>query len=432
MDNEREDSLGGSTKEVPAIPGWEIPGPAVVVGPSDAWGTSEPGPAATGVAPPATDRPVVTGPRRGGWFLVAAVAAGIGAVVGAGTALAFDGRDTTTTTVREVAPGPALGGGVAIPAIVEKVTPSVVSIEATGSSTAGSSFADQGSGMIADSEGEVLTNDHVVAGADSVTVTLYGKTTALAATVEGTDPVQDLALVKIDAPPPGLQPVTFGDSTQLQVGDAVIALGNALGLSAGTPTVTSGIVSALGRTVEASDVGAGALENLTDMIQTDAAINSGNSGGALVDSTGDVVGMNTAVASSGGDNAPAQNIGFAIPSSTIEGLLPTLRSGGSRLTERTYLGVEVEDETQQLQQAYAFVPSAGAVVVRVLEASPADTAGVEEGDVIVSLGGHVVGSATNLTTAVQDFKPGDQVEIVLWRGRQRLIVTAPLGSMPLG
>jgi S1-C subfamily serine protease len=427
------------TATTPAIPGWEIPGPTVVPGPSYSYGTPGPGESAPGTAAGAADAGTGTdtavearGDGRGRrWVVVASVAALVGGVVGASTAVALDGNDGSgakTNTVREIAPGPALSGGASIPAVVQKVAPQVVSIDATGSSGSSGSFEDQGTGLILTSSGEVLTNNHVVAGASAITVTLYGKTTALATTVVGTDPAHDLALLKITSPPAGLQPVSFGDSTQLQVGDAVIAIGNALGLSAQSPTVTSGIVSALGRTVQAGDVGGGQVENLTNMIQTDAAINSGNSGGALVDSVGQVIGMNTAVASSSANNAPAQNIGFAIPSSTIEGLLPSLRSGGTQVAHRAYLGVEVEDLTAQLKQAYNFVPSAGAVVVRVVSASPAAGAGIQQGDVIVGFGAKTIDSAAALTTAVQASKPGDKVRITLWRAQQKLTVTATLGS----
>jgi S1-C subfamily serine protease len=429
----------------PAIPGWEIPGPTVVPGPSYAYGTPGPGERTPGPGegPPgkpadgaesgttAIDDEAHRTGRGRRWVVVAVVAALVGGAVGAATAVALDGADgsgVATNTVREVAPGPALSGGASIPAVVQKVAPQVVSIDATGSGGASGSFEDQGTGLILSGGGEVLTNNHVIAGASAITVTLYGKTTPLATTVVGTDPAHDLALLKITSPPAALQPVSFGDSTQLQVGDAVIAIGNALGLSAQSPTVTSGIVSALGRTVQAGDVGGGQVENLTNMIQTDAAINSGNSGGALVDSVGQVIGMNTAVASSSVNNAPAQNIGFAIPSSTIEGLLPTLRAGGTQVAHRAYLGVEVEDLTAQLKQAYNFVPSTGAVVVRVVSASPAAAAGIQQGDVIVGFGARTVDSAAALTTAVQASKPGEKVRITLWRGQQKLTVTATLGS----
>jgi S1-C subfamily serine protease len=246
----------------------------------------------------------------------------------------------------------------------------------------------------------------------------------------GADPSSDVALLKIDSPPSNLQPITFGDSRDLEVGDAVIAVGNALGLSAGTPTVTSGIVSATGRTVAAGDSDGTTTETLTDIIQTDAAINSGNSGGALVDSDGQVIGMNTAVASSSEGNAPAQNIGFAIPASTIQGLLGQLRQGGTTKASKAYMGVEVEDNTSELQQAYGFKTSTGAVVLSVESGSPADSAGIEEGDVIVAYNGKAITSAENLTTDVQASSVGSTVSITLWRGTTKKTFSVTLGQAP--
>ena len=418
--------------EGPSIPGWEDPGPPLRAPAPPYGGLGPMGPLSPGESTPtAAAAPDGVEARRGArWLMVAVVAALVGALVGSVvTALAVGGKGATgTNTVREVAPGPAVTGGASIPAIVTKVAPQVVSVDATGSNGSSGSFEAQGTGLILSASGEVLTNNHVIAGATAITITLYGKTVALPASVVGADPAHDVALLKITTPPSGLDPITFGDSTQLQVGDAVIAIGNALGLSAGTPTVTSGIVSALGRTVQAGDVGSGQTENLSNMIQTDAAINSGNSGGALVDSAGQVVGMNTAVASSSANNAPAENIGFAIPASTLESLLPSLRKGGSAVTHRAYLGVEVEDLTPQLKQAYNFVPSSGAVVARTVAGSPAAAAGIQQGDVIVGFGSTTVDSAAALTTAVAAAKPGDQVKITLWRGQQKLTVTATLAS----
>ncbi|MHB8681008.1 MAG: S1C family serine protease, partial [Acidimicrobiales bacterium] len=371
------------------------------------------------------------------WLVVAVVAALVGGAAGAGIAEAVGtGSSSTSVGVSGGAPGPALAGGASIPDIVKRVLPEVVSIDAqspgTGSSLFGGSGAveAQGTGMIISSDGEVLTNNHVISGATRITVTLYGQTASLPATLVGADPSNDVALVKIQSPPSNLQSVTFGDSTKLQVGDAVIAIGNALGLSSGTPTVTSGIVSALGRSVQAGDSGGGTTENLTNLIQTDAAINSGNSGGPLVDSAGNVIAMNTAVASSSANNAPAENIGFAIPSATIEGLLAKLRAGGTKGVPKTYLGVEVEDETPQIQQAYGFVPSTGAVVVSVLAGSPAAAAGIQQGDVIVAFNGKSVGSAQDLTGDVQGSSPGSNVQITLYRGQQKLTVRATLASGP--
>jgi S1-C subfamily serine protease len=166
------------------------------------------------------------------------------------------------------------------------------------------------------------------------------------------------------------------------------------------------------------------------MIQTDAAINSGNSGGPLVDSAAQVIGMNTAVASSSSGNAPAQNIGFAIPSSNIQGLLGTLRNGGTSGAPKPYLGVEVTDETPQQQQAYGLVPSSGALVVNVVGGSPAEAAGIQQGDVIISFNGRSVNSAQDLTNAVQAAASGKKVQVTLYRGQQKLNVTATLATAP--
>ena len=196
--------------------------------------------------------------------------------------------------------------------------------------------------------------------------------------------------------------------------------------------MTSGIVSATGRTVQAGDENGGAGETLENMIQTDAAINSGNSGGPLVDSAGQVVGMDTAVASSSSGNAPAQNIGFAIPSSTIQGLVATLRAGGTAGKAKGYLGVEVTDETSQEQQAYGLVPATGALVVSVVSGSPADSAGIRTGDVIVAFNGTAVTSAQGLTNDVQGSPTGRTVRLTLYRGPQKLTVSATLALAPAG
>ena len=377
--------------------------------------------------------------------MVALVAALIGGAVGAGIAEAVGTGGTTGTPairVGSAGPGPALAGNASIPTIVKQLLPEVVSIDAKGpaSSSAqglfgnvgGGTQEDQGTGMIIATDGEVITNNHVIAGATAITVTLYGQTKALPATLVGADPSNDVALLKINSPPSHLQAITFGNSRQLQVGDAVIALGNALGLSAGTPTVTSGIVSATGRTVQAGDSSVGTTETLTNIIQTDAAINSGNSGGALVDSSGQVIGMNTAVASSSQGNAPAQNIGFAIPATTIQGLLAQLRQGGTTHASKAYIGVEVEDETSQTQQAYGFVPSSGAVVVSVESGSPAAGAGIAQGDVIVTFNGKAVNTAQNLTTDVQASPVGSHATITLWRGKSKKTFSLTLGQAPAG
>jgi putative serine protease PepD len=372
------------------------------------------------------------------------VAALIGGAVGAGIAEAVGTGGSTgnpAIKVGSASPGPALAGNASIPSIVKQILPEVVSIDAKGPASSGAggqlggtggTQEDQGTGMIIATDGEVITNNHVISGATTITVTLYGQTKSLPTTLVGADPSSDVALLKIDSPPSNLQPITFGNSGQLEVGDAVIAVGNALGLSAGTPTVTSGIVSATGRMVQAGDSTSGATETLTNIIQTDAAINSGNSGGALVDSDGQVIGMNTAVASSSVGNAPAQNIGFAIPALTIKGLLGQLRQGGTTQASKAFLGVVVEDDTAQIQQAYGFVPSSGAVVVSVASGSPAQSAGIQQGDVIVSYNGKAVSSALNLTTDVQASSVGSTAAITLWRGQSKKTISVTLGQAPAG
>jgi S1-C subfamily serine protease len=319
------------------------------------------------------------------------------------------------------------------------VLPAIVSIDATSPAPASQSLfggssggaqEDQGTGMIITSNGEVVTNNHVIAGATAITVTLYGSLKALPATLIDTDPTNDIALLQINNQS-NLPTVSYGDSDNVQVGDAVVAIGNALGLSAGTPTVTQGIISAKGRTVQASDSSGSNTESLTNMFQTDAAINPGNSGGPLVDSSGMVIGMNTAVAANETGTAQAQNIGFAIPSNKIEQLLPGLRNksiGNSSRSGTGFLGVQIETLTPQLRSAYNFVPSQGAVVLAVQPSSPAEVAGLQEGDVITSLNGKAITSADQLGTAIQADTPGQTVRIGLYRGQAQMMVTATLGS----
>jgi putative serine protease PepD len=366
-------------------------------------------------------------------------AALVGALVGGGIVAASD-HAGSTTTVKEISAGPALLNGTTnIETVIAKVLPAVVSIDATSpgpstpsifGGTSGGVQEDQGTGMIITSNGEVVTNNHVIAGATAITVTLYGSLKALPATLIDTDPTNDVALLQIDNQS-NLPTVSYGNSDDVQVGDAVVAIGNALGLSAGTPTVTQGIISAKGRTVEAGNSSGTSTETLSNMFQTDAAINPGNSGGPLVDSSGTVIGMNTAVASSEDGTSQAQNIGFAIPSNKIGQLLPELRSksiGSAGQQGSGFLGVQIETLTSQLRSAYNFAPTQGAVVLDVESGSPADVAGLQEGDVITSLDGKPITSADQLGTDIQNDKPGQTVRIGLYRGQTQMTVTATLGS----
>jgi len=381
----------------------------------------------------------------GAWLVVVVVAAVVGGAAGAGVSRAVGTSTTSVThTVTEVA-GPALAAGASIPAIVHKVLPEVVSIDATGvvsdvvggtssgggsGLTAGEGFVSAGTGMIVSTSGMVLTNNHVIAGASRVAVTLDGTTKALPARVVGTDPSQDMALLQIHHPPAGLHPVTFGSSASLVPGDAVVAIGNALALSAGSPTVTSGIVSALGRTVTATVPTTGATETLTDMIQTDAAINPGNSGGPLVDSAGDVVGMDTATAENASSDTQAENIGFAIPAEDLQAALPRLEHGGTTGTPGAYLGLEVEDNSPSLKEEYGFAISTGAVVVEVAAGSPAQAAGIVPGDIVTMFDHDPVTSATSLRVAEAHTAPDDRVPVELYVGSTPETVTVTMGTEP--
>jgi len=381
---------------------------------------------------PTQGPPTKSGNRRGrGWFLVAVVAALIGAGVGGGvTALADNhnnGNSTTITAIREgnASPGAALDGGTSIPKLVNKLLPAVVSIDVQTSQE-----EDEGSGMIISSNGMVVTNYHVIALAaedgGTLTATEAGSTTAQKATLIGTDQTDDVALLHISGAS-NLKTVTFGDSDKAVVGDAVVAIGNALGLSQGSPTVTQGIVSATGRTVTAGDPGTD-TETLSDLLQTDAAINPGNSGGPLVDTEGEVIGMNTAVAGTTSDGTDAQNIGFAIPSAQIESLLPSLEKGGTPTKTPGYVGVDVESVTPQLRSEYGFTPSSGAVILSIVQGGPAALAGLQQEDVIVKIGSKAITSAADLQSAVQADKAGQTIGLTYYRGAKQHTVSLTLIS----
>jgi S1-C subfamily serine protease len=367
------------------------------------------------------------------WLPVAVVAAVIGGGIGAGvTALAGNdnGNGGSSVTIHEsnATPGAAvLSGNVTIPQLVHQVIPAVVSIDVKSNGD-----EDEGTGMIITSDGDVVTNNHVIelyvqnGNQGTITVTEFGQTKSLATTLVGYDQTRDVALLKINNAS-NLPTVTFGDSSKAVVGDAVVAIGNALGLAAGTPTVTQGIVSALGRSVTAGGEGT-ETENLTNLIQTDAAINPGNSGGPLIDTSGQVIAMNTAVAGTTSDGTSSQNIGFAIPTAQIESLLPQLEKGGQTGNGGGYLGVDITTLTPSLRQQYGFTPTSGAVILSVVSGSPADKAGLVQGDVIVAVNGTAVTSSEDLQKVVQTAHAGQSVSITYYVGDSKRTTTATLGS----
>ena len=356
------------------------------------------------------------------------VAALVGGLAGHYASPSSAGPGGVTINQVSNAPGAAvLPGGLSIPKLIDKALPSIVSIDVKGQG-----IEDQGTGMVITSNGLVVTNNHVIAaavGGGTITVTKSGSTQSLPATLIGTNPIDDVALIKISNVT-GLKAVTFGNSNSLVVGDSVVAIGNALGLAAGTPTVTSGIVSALGRTVTAGSTSSS--ETLNNMIQTDAAINPGNSGGPLLDAAGDVIGMNTAVAGTLPDGTSAQNIGFAIPVATITSLLNQLKAGESVVNHGAFIGVEIASMTPTLQAEYGFRISSGAVVISVISGTGAAAAGVRQGDIIVGINKTTIGSAQDVSSVISALHPGDVATLHIVRGTKHLTIKVTLGTQPKG
>lgn len=341
----------------------------------------------------------------------------LGAGAGAGSfALTHDGSSTpatATTTVTSVAQTTA-AGSLTVNQIYRQAGPGVVEITSTlsgggsfpfGGQGGGSQQA-QGSGFVYDTQGHVITNQHVVAGASSVKVALPDGS-SYTATVVGTDPSTDLAVLKIDAPASKLHPLALADSSNVQVGDGVVAIGSPFGLE---NSVTSGIVSALHRQIQAPN-----QFTINDAIQTDAAINHGNSGGPLLDLQGKVIGVNSQIDSESGGN---DGVGFAVPSNTVSTIAQQLISSGS--VQHAYLGVRIGN-----------APSGGgAQVAQVQPGTPAASAGLQSGDVITAVDGKSIGSATELESAVDAKKPGDKVTLTLKRNGSTKTVTVTLGTRP--
>jgi serine protease Do len=269
-----------------------------------------------------------------------------------------------------------------------------------------------GSGFIVDAGGLVVTNNHVIEGASEVVVTLNDGT-RYPAEVIGSDPQTDLALLEIEAAEP-LPHASFGDSQQARAGDWVIAIGNPFGLGG---TATSGIVSARGR-----DIQAGPYD---DYLQIDAPINRGNSGGPLFDTSGRVIGVNTAIYSPNGGSV---GIGFAIPASQAAPIIDQLRENGEVV--RGWLGVQIQQLDDEVAEGLGLDSSDGALVASVVDESPASRAGLEPGDVIVSFEDQTIEDIKDLTRQVAAVAPGEEVELELWRDGNRIRVDVDLGQNP--
>ena len=272
-----------------------------------------------------------------------------------------------------------------------------------------------GSGIVISSDGYIVTNNHVVEGAQKVTVTLSDGN-AFEATVVGTDAQTDLAVVKINANNLSYLHFLSNSLEQLSVLDPVVAVGNALALPGG-PTWTTGVISNLGRSIKEEN---GVV--LNDIIQTDAAINAGNSGGPLLNTAGQVVGINVAIASN------AENIGFAISTDTAIPVVQNLVTEGKVI--RPWLGVSVTTVTSTIQQYYNLSVTAGALITNVTSGSPASKAGLRAGDVVTKIDDEGINTAAELISAIGSYQIGDQVEIVYYRGSAQQVASATLEESP--
>jgi putative serine protease PepD len=356
-------------------------------------------------------------------LLLASLVAAVGLGAGAGaTAFAVLSDDPPATVVRQVTvsdPEPAASAsGLTIGDIYERTNKAVVEITAT---TVDGSQRSQGSGFVYDHRGNIVTNQHVVdsAGAGPISVRFWDGSTH-SAEVVGTDPSTDLAVIRVNAAGSVLEPLRLGDSSGVGVGDSVIAMGSPFGLEG---TVTSGIVSALHRQMTAPND-----FTITDSIQTDAAINHGNSGGPLLDDRGRVIGVNAQIESNSGGN---DGVGFAIPSNTVRSIVSQLIETGQ--AEHAYLGVTLLP-----------VPG-GVALTKVKSGTPAEQAELRAatgsktvngqaiptgGDVIVALDGKAISSTAELQRAIDAKRPGDAVSITLVRNGERRTIQVTLGTRP--
>lgn len=381
-------------------------------------------PVVAAAEPPAWPSPPSTNvaasePRRSGTARAALVGglagALISAVVATGVTVALDDDGSSSTSRPVATPVTTSDGGLDIQGILAKVQPSVVAIE-TSTSTSRGVFEGAGSGIVISADGLVLTNAHVIGGLGDITVVLADGTERQAALV-GSSPDDDIAVVQIEGGG-DLVPAELGSSSDLRVGDEVIAIGNALNLG-GEPTVTRGIVSATDRDLSAEGV------QLEGLIQTDAAINPGNSGGPLVNAAGQVVGMNTAIV------AEAQNLGFSIAIDRARPIIEQLKSGeGAINPDQAFLGVsstDLADLTDTVRERFDIDVDAGAFVTEVVPDSAAEAAGVEVGDVIIEIDGTTVEQSSDVRDVILDHEPDDRVELVLLRDGEELTIDVELG-----
>jgi serine protease Do len=329
--------------------------------------------------------------------------------------------------VQSDAPAAAPGAPSELADVIEKVLPSIVSVQSTrtaknespmgfffGAPPAERKQQGLGSGVILSSDGLIATNNHVIEGADELVVKTNDDR-EFVAKVLGADAKSDLALLKIQPEGPALVPARLGDSSKLRLGETVLAVGNPFGVG---QTVTMGIVSAKGR----ADMG---IVDYEDFIQTDAAINPGNSGGALVNTRGELIGINTAILSRTGGY---MGIGFAIPSNMATPILDSLKASGH--VTRGFLGVTLQEMTRDLREALGVEEGGGVLVADVAQGSPGALAGLQSGDVVTQINGKPVESVGRLRNAVASAGAGKGVELTVLRDKKRIRLNAVLGTLP--
>jgi S1-C subfamily serine protease len=350
------------------------------------------------------------------------------------TASLVDGNNTTIT--REVTVGSSsstpASSVTSVRGVYQRANDSVVEIRVNTTSQLGQTGEAQGSGFVYDKAGHVITNEHVVDGSSSIRVTFANGGT-YSATLVGTDPTTDLAVIKVDAPSDAIKPLSTGDSSALQVGDPVVAIGSPFGLE---NTVTAGIVSALHRSMNAPNGFA-----INDSIQTDAAINHGNSGGPLLNLRGQVVGVNAQIETGGDESGNNAGIGFAIPSNTVKTIAEQLIQTGA--VKHAYLGVSISPISPVAAAQAGVTP--GVALTKIEPGKPAQKAGLKAatgqqdvngvpvptgGDVITAVDGHEVTSSSELQSEIDAHKPGDKVELTVTRDGKSRAVTVTLGVKP--
>jgi putative serine protease PepD len=396
--------------------------------------------------PPYGDEPGSRGrePRRPGWIGVGAV--GVGAAVLSSLLTAglvshqnnqADASSLTSSTGSSQ--GPLVSGSSVSPdwtAVAAAVEPSVVSVQIRAGNQAG-----EGSGVILDAQGRVLTNNHVVAEAaqgGNITIVLADGR-GYPAKIVGTDPQSDLAVIQMENAPSGLNPATLGNSEAVKVGDPVMAVGNPLGLS---DTATTGIVSALNRPVTTSQAGSDNNDNanpfgqpqqsasepvVTNAIQTDAAINPGNSGGALVDAHGRVIGINSSIASlqsSDGGQAGNIGLGFAIPINEAKDVARQLIANGT--VSHSWLGVQLSEDTVTMSGAQRDA----AIIAQITSGAPAAKAGLQQGDAVIAVDGEPVNGADSLVAQIRERAPDTTVKLTVVRDGQQKVISVVLGTRP--